>query len=543
MNRSSSSEALRDTPSQQPKLCLSQSLLTTAGSVPIEVAASGDKQAETAACEPASEEGDTGEEVEEVVLFQSVRVIVDFDSCKILLDLLLRYSALLVHRSALINRYLLRRVYRDYLHDVLEILLALVVAFFLPFFEENCEDEGALDTVFEETSQPLAEIHEENGSVDEVEQPLVWVSPTRREKSTTKASPLTRRGGRRPFPSHQPIPQRPLSTISEHVLSNSPRSSPETTLASCDSASIAVVSVQDDTSSSGDPKATLAAYDSTASVAVSVQDCTPSCGDKSDRDIAATTCLPLSHQPKGKTQSWPKHKHPSSENLVPPKSKSDRVLSSFRSKSCDHPSSNRVIKPNRVCVVTASARQVPIHIRRSPSNNKPTRVSLPNQSAISPFRGGKTPRVQISTMDSPTAMTASSAATPPRRNGGGTLLATESNNALSIGASPSVGSNGGNSSVMVSLRIRPLLASEGGEERCIQVLRRSRATASNASVQIGGPSGPTFAFDHVLDSHATQRAVYQSSVVPLVESCLEGYNATIVSFLPGLCVLALFCSQ
>jgi hypothetical protein len=77
-----------------------------------------------------------------------------------------------------------------------------------------------------------------------------------------------------------------------------------------------------------------------------------------------------------------------------------------------------------------------------------------------------------------------------------------------------------------------LLPAEAGDDRCIQVIRRSRLTSEThaAAVQIGGPSGPTFSFDYVMDSHTPQRIVYESSVQPLVDSCLQGYNATILAY-------------
>ena len=91
------------------------------------------------------------------------------------------------------------------------------------------------------------------------------------------------------------------------------------------------------------------------------------------------------------------------------------------------------------------------------------------------------------------------------------------------------------SCVQVAVRVRPLLALEGDDECCVQVLRngssQSISTKSSMnSIQIGGSSGPQYTFDQVFDMETTQMQVYESRVAPLIGSCLDGYNATILAY-------------
>ena len=85
------------------------------------------------------------------------------------------------------------------------------------------------------------------------------------------------------------------------------------------------------------------------------------------------------------------------------------------------------------------------------------------------------------------------------------------------------------SCVQVAVRVRPLLALEGDDASCVQVLRNGTQGPTN-SIQIGGSSGPQYTFDHVFDMDTTQVQVYESRVAPLIWSCLDGYNATILAY-------------
>jgi kinesin family protein 4/21/27 len=78
------------------------------------------------------------------------------------------------------------------------------------------------------------------------------------------------------------------------------------------------------------------------------------------------------------------------------------------------------------------------------------------------------------------------------------------------------------SCVQVAVRVRPLLALEAGSDRCLDVFQQS--------IQVGEQSGPLLTFDRVFDSHTEQSAIFTDSGMSLVESCLQGYNATILAY-------------
>ncbi|KAF0752061.1 hypothetical protein AaE_006173, partial [Aphanomyces astaci] len=52
----------------------------------------------------------------------------------------------------------------------------------------------------------------------------------------------------------------------------------------------------------------------------------------------------------------------------------------------------------------------------------------------------------------------------------------------------------------------------------------------NSSSSSSSYSNHSFSFDHVYDQHSTQRAVYENTAKAVVESSLEGYNATIFAY-------------
>jgi hypothetical protein len=85
------------------------------------------------------------------------------------------------------------------------------------------------------------------------------------------------------------------------------------------------------------------------------------------------------------------------------------------------------------------------------------------------------------------------------------------------------------SSVQVVVRIRPLSAREDGCDDCIRVLHQS-SSSHPCALQIGGSQGPSFTFDHVFGADTEQRDIYDTRVQALVDSCLEGYNATILAY-------------
>ena len=76
-----------------------------------------------------------------------------------------------------------------------------------------------------------------------------------------------------------------------------------------------------------------------------------------------------------------------------------------------------------------------------------------------------------------------------------------------------------------------MLPHEEGSVQCVEVLRASNSSSAKTTVvRMGGAEGPKFTFDQAFDSYTTQRDVYLDRVDPLVDRCLEGYNATILAY-------------
>jgi hypothetical protein len=86
------------------------------------------------------------------------------------------------------------------------------------------------------------------------------------------------------------------------------------------------------------------------------------------------------------------------------------------------------------------------------------------------------------------------------------------------------------SSVQVAVRVRPMLPHEAGNTSCIEVLKGSTSSPISTVIRLGGESGATFTFDQVFPLTTMQQDVYIHRVAPLVASCLEGYNATILAY-------------
>jgi hypothetical protein len=95
--------------------------------------------------------------------------------------------------------------------------------------------------------------------------------------------------------------------------------------------------------------------------------------------------------------------------------------------------------------------------------------------------------------------------------------------------------------IQVAVRVRPFLAFEAGSKSCIEVLRTEEDEVANSpsnqgkSVRIqshhgNNKDGHTFTFDRCFGGGSTQVELYQGVVVPLLKSCLEGYNATTLAY-------------
>ena len=108
--------------------------------------------------------------------------------------------------------------------------------------------------------------------------------------------------------------------------------------------------------------------------------------------------------------------------------------------------------------------------------------------------------------------------------------------------------------IQVVVRIRPLLSLEAGNEESLHAVSKhphllpsysedtqfpglmNHASSNDSqisyqSIQVGtNESAPSFTFDHVFPSSSTQKDLYESSAASLVQSCLEGYHATIIAY-------------
>jgi kinesin family protein 4/21/27 len=73
-----------------------------------------------------------------------------------------------------------------------------------------------------------------------------------------------------------------------------------------------------------------------------------------------------------------------------------------------------------------------------------------------------------------------------------------------------------------------MLPQEAGNTQCIEVL--SSNSKDLTIIRLGGEQGPNFTFDEVFPISAKQINVYTDRVLPLVQSCMEGYNATILAY-------------
>mmetsp|Transcript_5575 Transcript_5575/g.9477 ORF Transcript_5575/g.9477 Transcript_5575/m.9477 type:complete len:992 (+) Transcript_5575:43-3018(+) len=97
--------------------------------------------------------------------------------------------------------------------------------------------------------------------------------------------------------------------------------------------------------------------------------------------------------------------------------------------------------------------------------------------------------------------------------------------------------------IQVAVRVRPFLPFEAGAKSCIDVLpgeddnqeaSSHQKLSLGKSVRIGSHhahrDGHTFTFDKCFSGLATQVEIYNTLILPLLNSCLEGYNATTLAY-------------
>lgn len=77
--------------------------------------------------------------------------------------------------------------------------------------------------------------------------------------------------------------------------------------------------------------------------------------------------------------------------------------------------------------------------------------------------------------------------------------------------------------VSVAVRLRPLSGKErlAGCSECIHTVENNRICAAPDKF---------FVFDHTFSSGTSQKAVFEETVIPVLENFLQGYNATILAY-------------
>ena len=83
------------------------------------------------------------------------------------------------------------------------------------------------------------------------------------------------------------------------------------------------------------------------------------------------------------------------------------------------------------------------------------------------------------------------------------------------------------------VEFKNVVAVENEREQVITVSENLKAVLDDNGQLLTNP-GPyathTFVFDHVYDQNATQKAVYETTARAVVDSALQGYNATIFAY-------------
>ena len=121
---------------------------------------------------------------------------------------------------------------------------------------------------------------------------------------------------------------------------------------------------------------------------------------------------------------------------------------------------------------------------------------------------------------------------------------TDSTNTGSLTEDPFTSMQGSSSNILVTVRVRPESAREKAERKTSSIVR-----VIDRNVLVFDPSDSAqgsqqqrralglrrgkelrFAFDRVFDETATQLEVYENSAKALLESVLDGYNATVFAY-------------
>lgn len=93
-----------------------------------------------------------------------------------------------------------------------------------------------------------------------------------------------------------------------------------------------------------------------------------------------------------------------------------------------------------------------------------------------------------------------------------------------------MGASSDDSAIKVVVRCRPFLPFEVGHASVVNVLKEKQIKIEPPQWTSLDPDRYTFTFDAAYGNRSTQNDLYMKSVTPLVESCIEGYNATILAY-------------
>ena len=120
---------------------------------------------------------------------------------------------------------------------------------------------------------------------------------------------------------------------------------------------------------------------------------------------------------------------------------------------------------------------------------------------------------------------------------------TDSTNTGQLVDDPFLSMQGSDSNIMVSVRLRPESAKEKIERKTSTTVRvldknvlvfdpvdTSQDLHQRRALGLRRGKELRFAFDRVFDDTSTQLEVYQSTAKALLESVLEGYNATVFAY-------------
>jgi len=84
--------------------------------------------------------------------------------------------------------------------------------------------------------------------------------------------------------------------------------------------------------------------------------------------------------------------------------------------------------------------------------------------------------------------------------------------------------------IKVIVRIRPFLPFETGNVNVVEALENGKTIKMDPSKATHAVGRTQFTFDATYGIDSTQAQVFNKSIRPLVSSCMEGYNATVLAY-------------